>query len=57
MLVERRERTSWGMRERARMNCLSVCLCGYMLLQVTQSQHCTENGRFLTPETGITVKA
>ena len=26
MLVERRERTSWGMRERARMNCLSVCL-------------------------------
>ena len=28
MLVERRERTSWGMRERARMNCLSVCLVG-----------------------------
>ena len=24
--MERRERTSWGMRERARVNCLSVCL-------------------------------
>ena len=29
MLVERRERTSWGMRERARVNCLSVCLSPY----------------------------
>ena len=27
------------------------------LLQATRSQHCTENGRFLTPQTGITVEA